>query len=83
MAKSGDNDTFPYASGGIGVPYTDGMISGISLDGVDTSLFLPTPNGSTYPDIQPIERGHMTDYYGNTSCVDANTTGHEIFAGDF
>lgn len=83
MAKSGEINTFPYAAGGIGVPYTDGLVSGVNVENGDTTIMLPTPNSGSMPMVLPTERGHVQDYYGNTSCVDTNTTGHEVFAGDF
>lgn len=73
--------TFPYAANGIGAPYTDGIVMGLNPD--TGSVYIPFPGEMTEAQVQPEKRGKLTDYFGNTTCVDSYTTGHPVFAGDF
>lgn len=77
-----ESGTFPYLSDGSGAPYTDGIVVGIS-DNLDTSVALPPPGEMTQPTVSPARRGIPQEYVGNTSCIDTNTTAHNVLAGNF
>ena len=73
--------TFPYSPNPT-IPYTDGIVSGVNVE--TGSVYLPTPGEITQSRVKPEQRGHIVEgYIGNTSCVDANTTSHEVFTGSF
>lgn len=81
MGNKLESGTFPYMSDGTIAPYTDGIVSGLNPD--TGSVYIPSPSEMTAAMRPPLsERGKMEDYIGATSCVDANTTAHGVFAGD-
>jgi hypothetical protein len=80
MAPNVETGTFPYSPTGIGIPRTDGIMS--DQPGPST-IFLPAPGEMTVPDVPSSVRGTVKEYYGDTQCVDTNTTGHTVFTGSF
>ena len=75
-----DTPTFPYNNGG--APYTDGIIDGVNT--TTGSVYIPSPSELTQSfDVPPEAPGRITDYIGNTQCVDTRSVQYNIFAGNF
>ena len=69
---------FPYSEDEVPAPVTDGTLASVPT-GRDI-----TTNGPQEARIKPKNRGAIIPgTIGNTDLVDANTTAHAIFAGDF
>lgn len=75
-----DINTFPYNNGG--APYTDGIIDGVNTE--TGSVYIPSPSELTQPFDVPAEpAGRITEYVGNTQCVDTRSIQYNVFAGNF
>lgn len=69
---------FPYSDDEVPAPVTDGTLASVPT-GRDV-----TTEGPKAPRAIPKNRGAIIPgTIGNTDLVDANTTSHAIFAGDF
>lgn len=79
FGKKVTQGSFPYSDDGTLAPYTDGVLVGTNLD---TSVYMPAPAAGVPVPVPVSKRGYMTDYIGNTTCVDANTWATGVFAGD-
>jgi len=76
---NGLGGTFPYEEDAIEAPYSDGIVSSSNLG---TSIFMGVPNGTAIYQTKDFQPGSVKHYLNGTDCVDANTWGFPVLAGD-